>query len=126
MFTIAAFRAETQTEVRLGADRDGRLCSLTHYGWEITSLADTYRVGGTGVSTRVYACPNVETMQYVVRADRHTPGFMRSPPETPYLFGLESSMDELSYLLGMDPVELRRINDTTTDPINGVPIRSRP
>jgi xanthine dehydrogenase YagR molybdenum-binding subunit len=125
MFTIAAFRAEAQTEVRLGANRDGRLCSLTHYGWEITSRADTYRVGGAGVSTRVYACPNVESMQYVVRADRHTPGFMRSPPETPYLFGLESSMDELSYQLGMDPVELRRINDTTTDPINGVPITSR-
>ena len=46
---------------------------------------------------------------------------MRSPPETPYLFALESAMDELAYALNMDPVELRRINDTKNEPIKGLP-----
>jgi xanthine dehydrogenase YagR molybdenum-binding subunit len=61
----------------------------------------------------------------IVRADRNTPGFMRSPPEVPYLFALESAMDELAVKLNMDPVELRRVNDTTNEPIGGKPYTSR-
>jgi xanthine dehydrogenase YagR molybdenum-binding subunit len=41
---------------------------------------------------------------------------MRSPPEVPYMYALESAMDELAYALKMDPVELRRLNDTAKDP----------
>jgi xanthine dehydrogenase YagR molybdenum-binding subunit len=50
---------------------------------------------------------------------------MRAPPETPYMFGLESAMDELAYALNMDPIELRRVNDTQTDPVSGLPFSSR-
>ena len=56
-----------------------------------------------------------------MHADRNTPGFMRSPPEVPYIYALESAMDELAVKLGMDPVELRRINDTMKEPIEGKP-----
>ncbi len=45
---------------------------------------------------------------------------MRSPPELPYLFGLESAMNELAVALGMDPIELRRVNDTQIEPIKGL------
>jgi xanthine dehydrogenase YagR molybdenum-binding subunit len=34
-------------------------------------------------------------------------------------------MDELAYALSMDPVELRRINDTRSDPVKGLPFTSR-
>jgi xanthine dehydrogenase YagR molybdenum-binding subunit len=61
----------------------------------------------------------------VVHADRATPGFMRAPPETPYMFALESAMDELALTLNMDPIELRRINDTQNDPVDGLPFSSR-
>jgi xanthine dehydrogenase YagR molybdenum-binding subunit len=50
---------------------------------------------------------------------------MRSPPETPYLFALESAMDELACALNMDPVVLRKINDTQKEPIKGLPYSSR-
>jgi xanthine dehydrogenase YagR molybdenum-binding subunit len=43
----------------------------------------------------------------------------------PYLFGLESAMDELAVALGLDPVELRRRNDTMRVPIKGLPYTSR-
>ena len=82
-------------------------------------------VAGTDASTRVYACPNINSKVSIVRADRNTPGFMRSPPELPYLFGLESAMDELAVALKMDPVELRRVNDTQKEPIKGLPYTSR-
>jgi len=50
---------------------------------------------------------------------------MRSPPEVPYIFALESAMDELAVELKMDPIELRRINDTAKEPIGGKPYTSR-
>jgi xanthine dehydrogenase YagR molybdenum-binding subunit len=124
-FTIATYRAETRHQVQLGASRDGKLTALRHEGWEISSRADAYAVGGTKTTTRLYACPNVESLVSIVRADRNTPGFMRSPPEVPYMFALESAMDELAVQLNMDPIELRRINDTTREPIKGNPYTSR-
>lgn len=50
---------------------------------------------------------------------------MRSPPEVPYLFALESAMDELSFALKMDPIELRRRNDTGKEPIKGLRYTTR-
>ncbi len=124
-FTIATYRAETRHEIQIGASRDGKLVALRHEGAEISSRADAYAVGGTKTTTRLYACPNVESMVSIVRADRNTPGFMRSPPEVPYMFALESAMDELAVRLEMDPIELRRVNDTMKEPIGGKPYTSR-
>ena len=124
-FTIATYRAETRHRIRLGATRDGKLHALVHDGVEVTSRPDAYRVAGTEVSTRLYACPNIASSVHIVHADRNTPGFMRSPPEVPYLFALESAMDELAVKLGMDPVELRRANDTMAEPVEGLPYTSR-
>lgn len=124
-FTIASYRAETRHRIRLGAARDGKLQSLIHEGEEVTSRPDVYMVAGTDIASRIYACPNIRTSVAVVHVDRNTPGFMRSPPEVPYMFALESALDELAVELGMDPVELRRINNTQTEPIKGLPYTSR-
>jgi xanthine dehydrogenase YagR molybdenum-binding subunit len=124
-FTIATYRAETRHHIQLGAAADGRLVSFFHEGWELTSRPSPYNVAGVESTARMYACPNIETAVNVVHADRATPGFMRAPPETPYMFALESAMDELAYELRMDPIELRRINDTNTDPVNGRAFSSR-
>jgi xanthine dehydrogenase YagR molybdenum-binding subunit len=124
-FTIATYRAETRHHLRVGADRHGRLLSLSHEGWELTSRPDPYKVAGTEISTRLYACPNIWSRVSLVHADRNTPGFMRSPPEVPYLFALECAMDELAVELGMDPIELRRVNDSDREPVKGLPWTSR-
>jgi len=124
-FTIATYRAETRHRIQLGAAADGKLVALNHEAWEITSRPDDYSVAGTDASTRLYACPNIASRVSIVHADRNTPGFMRAPAETPYLFALESAIDELAYALNMDPVQLRLINDTQTEPINGLPYSSR-
>jgi xanthine dehydrogenase YagR molybdenum-binding subunit len=124
-FSVATYRAETRHRLRLGADADGKFTALSHEGWEVTSRPDPYLVGGTDTTARLYACPNVFTKVRLVHADRNTPGFMRSPPEVPYLFALESAIDELAIKLGLDPIELRRRNDTMTEPIKGLPYTSR-
>jgi xanthine dehydrogenase YagR molybdenum-binding subunit len=124
-FTIATYRAETRHHVRLGARRDGKLVAYSHEGWEVTSRPDPYLVAGVDESAHLYAFGAVSTKVNLVRADRNTPGFMRSPPVVPYIYALESAMDELAVKLDIDPVELRRINDTRTDPIDGKPYSSR-
>ena len=124
-FTITTHRAETRHHVRLGAGRDGKLVGYSHEGREISSRPDPYVVAGVEDSAHLYAFGTVATKVSVVHADRNTPGFMRSPPVVPYIYALESAMDELAVKLGMDPVELRRINDTKTDPVTGKPYSSR-
>ena len=124
-FTIATYRAETRHHVRLGAARDGKILAYLHEAWELTSRPDDYNVSGTRSTALMYGYGSVATRVNVVNADRNTPGFMRSPPEVPYMYALESAMDELSVALGMDPVELRKINDTMKDPVTGRPYSSR-
>jgi xanthine dehydrogenase YagR molybdenum-binding subunit len=114
-FTISTYRAETRQRVRMGATRDGKIASFIHDGREVTSRPDAYSVDGVEDSARMYGFGAVKTSVSLVHADRNTPGFMRSPPVVPYIFALESAMDELAIELGMDPVELRRVNDSMRD-----------
>src|SRR3569833_435695 len=124
-FTISTYRAETRQVIKLAANRDGRLVSLSHEGSEVTSRPSSYNVSGVETTARMYACPNIHTAVSIVHADRNTPGFLRAPPETPYMFALESAMDELAHELRMDSIELRRINDTKVDTVDGKPYSSR-
>jgi xanthine dehydrogenase YagR molybdenum-binding subunit len=114
-FTIATYRAETKQKIKIGALSDGKITSFEHVGWELTSRPDAYSVAGVEDSARLYGYASVKTSVTNVHADRNTPGFMRSPPVTPYIYALESAMDELAVKLKMDPVELRRVNDSMTD-----------
>lgn len=123
-FTIATYRAETRHRIRIGAARNGKIASFEHEGWEITSRPDDYSVSGVEDSARLYGFGAVKTGVTLVHADRNTPGFMRSPPVVPYIYALESAMDELAVKLEMDPVELRRVNDSMTD-ATGKPWSSR-
>ena len=124
-FTLRTFRAETRHHLRLAADADGRLLAHDHEAWELCSRNEPFALAGADQTGRLYACPNVRTATHVIAADRQPPGFMRAPPEVPYLFALESAMDELAHRLALDPLELRRRNDTMTDPVDGLPYTSR-
>ncbi|MBV8797836.1 MAG: molybdopterin-dependent oxidoreductase, partial [Hyphomicrobiales bacterium] len=115
-FTIATYRAETRHHVRLGADAEGKLLTYLHEAWELSSRPDNYNVSGTTSTAVMYGYGAIATKVNVVNADRNTPGFMRWPPEVPYMYALESAMDELACALKMDPVALRRANDTMKDP----------
>jgi len=123
-FTVATYRAETRHRIRVGAARNGKIASFEHEGWEITSRPDSYSVSGVEDSARLYGFGAVKTAVTMVHADRNTPGFMRSPPVVPYIYALESAIDELAIKLDMDPVELRRVNDSMTD-ATGKPWSSR-
>jgi len=114
-FTVTTYRAETQHRIRIGAERSGKIKSFIHEGFEVTSRPDPYAVAGVEDSARLYGYGTVKTHVQLVHADRNTPGFMRSPPVVPYIYALESAMDEFAVKLDMDPVELRRVNDSMKD-----------
>jgi xanthine dehydrogenase YagR molybdenum-binding subunit len=124
-FTTASYRAETKHRIRMGARRDGKLQALIHESWELSSRRDAYFNGGINTTCRMYAAANVQGKVSIVHADRNMPGFMRAPAEFPCVFALETAMDELAVKLRMDPIELRRINDTTVDPIGQAPYSTR-
>ena len=124
-FTLRTFRAETRHHVKLGATADGKITALSHEGWELTAKTDHFALAGIETSCRLYGCENVQGKVHNVTADRQPPGFMRAPPETPYLFALESAVDELAVKLKIDPIELRRRNETQHEPIKGLPYTSR-
>ncbi len=124
-FTLRTFRAETRHHLQLGAERDGKLTALGHWSWELTGRSERFATAGSDSSARLYACDNVVTEVKNVEADRQAPGFMRAPPETPYLFAMESAMDELAVALDMDPLDLRRRNDTMVETVTHRPYTSR-
>ncbi len=124
-FTIAGYRHETKHRVRLGAARDGRFVAYHHDIWELNGRTDPYINGGIENSSAMYAFPAVMSTARMVRADRSPPIFMRSPPEVPVMYALESAIDELAVTLAMDPVELRRINDTDRNWVTGKPYTTR-
>jgi xanthine dehydrogenase YagR molybdenum-binding subunit len=69
----------------------------------------------------LYACENVDTKYNLLPLDLSTPVWMRGPGEATGCFALESAIDELSYKLKMDPIELRLKNYTTINPENKLP-----
>jgi len=89
------------------------------------SRQDDYPIAGFGVTTAMYGKPAILTRVTMVKADRQTSGFMRAPVEMPYMYALESAMDELAVALDMDPIELRRVNDIRESPVDGARFTSR-
>ena len=124
-FTISGHRHETRHRVRIGAGRDGKFTAYHHDLWELNGRVDPYVNGGIENSSAMYAFPAVMSTARMVRADRDPPIFMRSPAEVPVYFALESAVDELAVKLAMDPVELRRFNDTDKNWVSGKPYSSR-
>ena len=125
MYTVATFRPESVQKFRLGADADGKLTAFEHIEIAQTSQFDDVVNPGTHMTRAMYASPNIHTEQRLSRSDTNSGGFMRAPNEMQTFFGLECAMDELAWKLGMDPVELRRVNDTDRHPVEDVPFSSR-
>jgi CO/xanthine dehydrogenase Mo-binding subunit len=64
----------------------------------------------TQVTGNAYSCPNVATHDRRARLHIPSPYWMRAPGTTQGNFAVESALDELSYTLGIDPIELRLRN----------------
>ena len=126
MFTSVGHRPETRQRLRLGATRDGRLVAVDHEGASTIGALDDGGINPvTQVTANAYACPNVATHDRRVRLHIPSPHWMRGPGPTEGNFAFESALDELSYTLGIDPIELRLRNYTEVHPGSGLPWSSK-
>jgi xanthine dehydrogenase YagR molybdenum-binding subunit len=121
MFTAIGHRPQTAQRLRLGTTRDGRLLAIDH---EATSTQATEEPNIEPITLETpsrYACQNLTTRNRQVRLSIPLPGPMRAPGTVEGNFPVESALDELSYQLGVDPIELRLRNYAEVDPRSGRP-----
>jgi xanthine dehydrogenase YagR molybdenum-binding subunit len=125
MFTGHGYRPTTIQKIALGADRNGKLSSMIHEAFHNTSSFEAFSDATTSFTRQVYACPNLHAPLKVAATDLATPTWMRAPGAVSGMFALECAMDELSYALKIDPMELRLVNYAETDPESGKPFSSK-
>ncbi len=118
-------RTETVQHIELGALQDGRITALRHHTISHTSGNDEFVEPVSFASRMLYAVPNYATSHDLVRLNVMKPGWVRAPGEAPCQFALESALDELSYQLKIDPVDLRRRNHASINLNTGKPFSSK-
>lgn len=109
MFHIG-YRPDSYQTVSLAADENGRLQSIMHDVVASTSRYEDYQEVVVNWSGLMYHCDNVKLTYGLAQLDMPTPCDMRAPGAANGVTALECALDELSYKVGMDPLELRRVN----------------
>jgi nicotinate dehydrogenase subunit B len=118
-------------EVRAAADSDGRIVAYEYHGWQHNwSLVETSEqlasgkpaaewpgAAAQGVSAAntggIYATPNLRIVNHQVPGTAYLKGgWLRSPLDLSVSFASEQVIDELAYLLNMDPYTFRQRNIT--------------
>jgi xanthine dehydrogenase YagR molybdenum-binding subunit len=125
MFTGVGHRTKTVQHIRLGADRSGQLTVLDHKARNSIAIEDDNYEPVAADSAWAYACPNVDVSDEQARLNIPVPTSMRAPGQAQGNFALESALDELSYALGVDPLELRLRNYAEEQPQLGLPWSSK-
>jgi len=120
----AGNRNGTIQRLTAGARSDGTLTAL---GGEFVNA-----VGWTGWSATtagpmemLYRCPNVRTTSEGAKINQPPMAAFRAPGYVEGTFGLECLLDELAAKLGLDPLELRRLNYADHDATDGRPFSSK-
>jgi xanthine dehydrogenase YagR molybdenum-binding subunit len=125
MFTGVGHRTRTVQHIRLGADRSGQLTVLDHEAKNSIAMEDDNYEPVATDSSWAYACPNVDVRDLQARLNIPYPTSMRAPGQAQGNFALESALDELSYAVGVDPLELRLRNYAEVQPQLGLPWSSK-
>ncbi len=126
MFTGTGHRTPTYQTISLAATSNGKLQAIKHVTNTLTSpVGEFVETVGARSSGVMYASETIKVEETVFPVNIATPTFMRAPGECPGVFALESALDELSYLLQMDPVDLRLANHADNHPIKNVPFSAK-
>lgn len=125
MFTGVGHRTRTAQHIRIGADRSGQLTVLDHVAKNSIAVEDDNYEPVAADSAWAYACPNVDVRDSQARLNIPPPTSMRAPGQAQGNFALESALDELSYAVGVDPLELRLRNYAEVQPQLGLPWSSK-
>lgn len=125
MYSLTGYRTATKSHIRLGARADGRITALDVLATVESSAVKEFVEHAAKPARMMYAGANRRTRHRVAELDVAIPSWLRAPGEMPAIFALEVAMDELAEATGIDPVELRILNDPEIDPETGKPFASR-
>jgi selenium-dependent xanthine dehydrogenase len=107
-------RHATVIRIKTGAKRDGRLTAveaeLYGDGGAYASLSEKVMTRATTHASGPYDVPHVSVDCYAMYTNNTPCGAFRGFGVTQSCYAVESNMDLVAEELGMDPVELRRIN----------------
>jgi putative selenate reductase molybdopterin-binding subunit len=113
-FAAATTRHPMEITVKAGAAIDG---TLTGFALEVTADTGAYGNHGPGVlfhaveeAVTAYRCPSKRVVARAVYTNTVPAGAFRGYGLSQTVFAVESAMDELARLLGLEPAEFRRRN----------------
>lgn len=118
-FLNSSQRQELRATIKMGVTKEGKITALRHImHWDIGASAEYGNnvVNATGFSaTGPYYIPNVSIDSVGIYTNHPPCAAYRGFGYSEFHFGLESHIDRVAKILGIDPVEFRRINAIKTD-----------
>lgn len=119
------YRPHVIYDIALAANGAGQLQAIRSDCVGATSQFEADAENVTNWGPMIYRCDNAEIDYRIARIDTATPGPMRAPGAATGLNLFEMAMDELAYEVGVDPLELRRINYSLVNEQTGSPYTSK-
>ncbi len=113
-FLVHPKRHATQIRVKVGAKKDGRLTAVETELFGDTgayaSLGEKVMTRATTHSSGPYEMPHAKADCYAMYTNNPPAGAFRGFGVTQSCFAVESMMDMVAENLGIDPIEIRRLN----------------
>ncbi len=125
VFDMTMRRSESRQRIRLACDDTGRLSGIGHEALVSNLPDEAFAEPVTQATHFLYAGAARKMSVNLARVNRTCAGSVRAPGEAIGMQVLENAMDELAYVSGIDPVELRKRNIPEQDPEEGIPYSGR-
>lgn len=108
-------RWHTVQDYKVGVRNDGTVTAIQMNA--LSGMGPYLRRSGNIGGIDVYGCPNIDRKIYPVHTNRMVSGNFRAPQYPQGYFGIQSMMDDISYKVGIDPVEfaLKNMRRPTED-----------
>ncbi len=118
-------RSDTHQRVRIGCDSDGKILAIGHES-TVSQKADHNFIEPVAIgSYSLYAGAARRFTHSAVWLDLPHASAVRAPGEAVGMLALESAMDEMAEKLGLDPIDFRKRNEPSRDPLRNVPFSTR-
>jgi xanthine dehydrogenase YagR molybdenum-binding subunit len=98
--------------VRMGARRDGTFTAIHYRSFGSAGIAGGAGTGGPA-GALYQNCPNLKIEEHDVFTNAGPAAPLRAPGHPQGAFALESAVDELAHKLGLDPLEVRKKNESS-------------
>lgn len=124
MFTHA-HRPECTFAIKLGATDDGKLDAMINSATTSTSRFENNMEDIVVWGMMNYDCPNASGEYFIAPRDTYTSADMRAPGAATGMTLFEIAIDEMAYAAGVDPLQMRLLNYSDVDAMNGTPFTSK-